>query len=127
MRKHVRVCLFLATTLCCISFSADAQSRLSDAAITNYSKLTGLPDFFRFYPCHKLTAEQLNDWARYSLDLDGAVSFKAYSTEPDQLGFVHVRFRQYLNEYPIENSMLIAHVKNGNIVSLNGDYRSEER
>ncbi|HEY6159939.1 MAG TPA: M4 family metallopeptidase, partial [Bacteroidia bacterium] len=122
MRKHVRLCLSIATALSGISFSASAQSQLSDAAITSYSKLTGLPNFFRFYPGHRLNAEQLNDWARYSLGLDGAVTFKAYSTEPDQLGFVHVRFREYLNEYPIENSMLIAHVKDGNVVSLNGDY-----
>lgn len=55
-----------------------------------------------------------------ALGLPNKASLVLYSTETDNLGFTHYRFEQTYAGIPIENSMFIAHVKNGKVVSVSG-------
>lgn len=47
---------------------------------------------------------------------------KPYNVENDNLGFTHTRYKQYVNDIPVQGTMVITHEKNGVIVSVNGDY-----
>ena len=100
------------------------QAKINNATVISYSNVTHLPNFIRFNSDYNLSPDQFSDWARYNLNLDPSVSFVSYSNEKDQLGFTHVRFKQYINDLPIEGTMMIAHVKGGRLVSVNGDYYS---
>ncbi|HXC06184.1 MAG TPA: M4 family metallopeptidase, partial [Bacteroidia bacterium] len=40
----------------------------------------------------------------------------------DAMGFTHTRYKEYYNAFPVEGSMLIAHSRNGKVISINGDY-----
>ncbi|NMM47122.1 M4 family metallopeptidase [Marinigracilibium pacificum] len=42
--------------------------------------------------------------------------------ETDDLGFTHYRLKQTLNGIPIEKSMMLVHVKDGKVVSVNGEW-----
>ena len=55
------------------------------------------------------------------LGLPNKSNLVLYSTETDQLGFTHYRFEQTYAGIPVENSMFIAHVKNGKLVSVSGN------
>ncbi|CAN5469946.1 hypothetical protein BH10BAC2_BH10BAC2_23860 [soil metagenome] len=57
--------------------------------------------------------------AKTILGLNDKSNLVLYSTESDKLGFTHYRFYQTYAGVPVENSMLVAHVKNGKLVSVN--------
>ena len=58
---------------------------------------------------------------RSVLELDRRSDFVSMDQQRDKLGFTHYRFYQTLKEIPIENSMYIAHVKNGKLSKLSGE------
>ena len=102
--------------------SAQAPMKLNNATVTNYSHVTHLPNFIKFNSDYNLRPDQFNDWAKDNLNLGFPVSFIAYSTEKDQLGFTHIRYKQFIYDRSIDGTMMIAHVKDGRMVSVNGDY-----
>jgi len=50
-----------------------------------------------------------------------------YSVLNDDLGMTHYRVRQYYKSVPVQLSMGILHTKQGQLVSLNGDFVSENQ
>ena len=58
---------------------------------------------------------------RTVLDLDRQSDFVRMDQQADKLGFTHYRFYQTLKGIPIENSMYVAHVKNGKLSKLSGE------
>ena len=58
---------------------------------------------------------------RSVLDLDKQSDFVRMDQQADKLGFTHYRFYQTLKGIPIENSMYVAHVKNGKLSKLSGE------
>ncbi len=56
--------------------------------------------------------------AKAVLGLDAKADLVLKSTEKDNLGFTHYRFYQTYAGLPIESSMLVAHVKDGKLVSV---------
>lgn len=56
--------------------------------------------------------------AKTVLGLNAKSDLVLYATESDQLGFTHYRFYQTYAGIPVENTMLVAHVKNGKLVSV---------
>ena len=101
---------------------AQDHFNLNDAKIISYSDYTKLPNFIEFSSDHTLPLDQFNEWVKTAFNLDASVNFKLYRREVDKLGFVHLRFKQYINEYPVDGTMLIVHIKDGNIISVNGDF-----
>ena len=51
----------------------------------------------------------------------GSTGVVLLRSETDDLGFRHMRFQLQHNGYPVSNKVIIAHCRNGNLVSLNGD------
>ena len=49
-------------------------------------------------------------------------SAKLISKEKDQIGYEHHRMQQVFNNIPVEHAVYIAHVKNGKLISQNGDW-----
>ncbi|MCB9233452.1 MAG: M4 family metallopeptidase [Bacteroidia bacterium] len=56
------------------------------------------------------------------LELSDDVTFDPIRSERDNLGLVHHRFQQKVNGYPVLGGVYIAHVRDGKIVSVNGDH-----
>lgn len=125
--KNLR--LVLATAILSFSISAIAQSnsydKLKDAIVVGKSKMTGLPNFVKFLPGTKMTETNFLPWVKSTFNLDPAISFQAYSTEPDNLGFTHIRYKEYIGGFVVDNTMLIAHIQNGELVSANLDFYKE--
>jgi len=99
---------------------AQGGSRLGNAQIIAKSDITGLPNFVKIKG--SLAPENFVNWAVYSFGLPANSTFKAYSVTHDGLGFTHTLHKQYVNDIPVEGSMLISHSKNGNVLMANGDY-----
>lgn len=56
--------------------------------------------------------------AKSVLGLNAKSDLILSATESDKLGFTHYRFYQTYAGIPVENTMLVAHVKNGKLVSV---------
>ena len=116
----------MALALSALVVTAQAQgSRLGGATVVSNSGLTNLPYFIKLNPGQTLRQESFTDWAVYALNVPSGSTFKAYQTEKDELGYTHTRYRQYVNGYSVEGSMVIAHAANGNVSMVNGDYFQE--
>ena len=127
MKKNkLPICTLIAAIVMNLITSQDiiAQDRFNfnDATVISYSKLTNLPNFIKINADQKLNANGFNDWIKKSFNLDASITFKPYRTQRDETGMMHIRYKQYVNEYVIDGTMLIAHIKDGNIVSINGDF-----
>jgi len=99
---------------------AQDGSRLGNAQIVAKSDITGLPNFVKIKT--SLAPENFVSWAVYSFGLPANSTFKAYESTNDDMGFTHTRHKQYVNDIPVEGSMLISHSKNGKVLMANGDY-----
>jgi Zn-dependent metalloprotease len=108
--------------LVALNASAQKNTQLSGTETISYSKLTLLPNFIKFKPTNELAPEQFVNWVNNALRLPSNTYFKAYDVNKDQIGFTHTRYKQYVGNYPIDGTMLITHIKDGKIVSVNGDY-----
>ncbi|HEY4800687.1 MAG TPA: hypothetical protein VII99_16525, partial [Bacteroidia bacterium] len=98
------------------------EMRIQNATITGYNSETNLPNFIRFNPGKEIQEILFPEWAKTSLNIDASLTFKAYHTESDNLGYTQTRYQQYYQGYPVEGTMLIVHSQDGHIVSFNGDY-----
>ncbi|HET6993021.1 MAG TPA: hypothetical protein VFJ43_16935, partial [Bacteroidia bacterium] len=125
--KNLRLILsvaFMSVTVCSFAQS-NFYDNLKDATVAGKSKLTGLPNFIKFLPGTNMTEAKLIPWMESTFNLDPAISFKAYSTEPDGIGMTHIRYREYIGNFPVDNTMIIAHIQNGEVVSVSTDFYRE--
>lgn len=60
--------------------------------------------------------------AQHVLRGDGALAFEKTSSYTDQIGWTHDRYRQLINNVPVEDGLYIVHSRNGKIISVNGEY-----
>ena len=101
-------CLFLRAN----SITAPVDQRFS-------SSETEIPTFIKFNEGEEPLLVDLNSvFAPYWKN--AAFDFELIGRENDLLGQVHFRFNQTYNGIPIEFAEIIAHTKNGRILSING-------
>ncbi|HWY34437.1 MAG TPA: hypothetical protein VNX68_07300, partial [Nitrosopumilaceae archaeon] len=101
---------------------AQTQNRFVGTTIVDLNKETKLPCFIQFNEENQITQEKFVEWATYAFELPKISSLKEYSIEKDEIGFTHTRYKQYVNEFPVEGTMVITHSQNGKIKSVNGEY-----
>lgn len=116
---------FFITAALTLSLTIHAQqsdfSHPKGATVIAYSKLTSLPNFIKFNPGSEISQTELIPWMTDFFKLNPAITFKSYSSETDKIGYTNVRYKEYVGIYPVDGSMIIAHIKNGKVVSFNGD------
>jgi Zn-dependent metalloprotease len=121
MSKKTTICAGLAA-FALMGVSSLAQDRLAGSTVVSRSGFTELPNFIKLAPAQELKQENFSSWAAYALNLPQNSILKPYETFSDELGYTHVRHRQYVNGYPVEGTQVISHSKDGKIVMVNGDY-----
>lgn len=126
MRKFLVPVLLLALIFPA-SLSAETGEDQTPAVIegsqwTRYSATTGLLDFVRFHPGQGLAPAELEAFAKKHLNMGPNDELRAYQTWTDRIGFTHTRYRQYYNNNEVSRSMVIVHEKNGEIISINGEF-----
>ena len=80
------------------------------------------PAFMRFAPGQHIDRHRFEAYFMEAFKLGGSgFGFKKLKRESDQLGHVHERLQQTWQGIPVEGSMLILHMLDEKIYSLNGD------
>jgi Zn-dependent metalloprotease len=104
--------VLLAITIVFFCYTVNAQN-IIDLLKTN----NGIAKQFLLLP-ENLQKSFSSANASIIIGLNPKSDLKLYSTEKDEFGYIHYRFYQTFDDIPIENSMLIAHVKNGKLISI---------
>lgn len=106
-------------------FAQKNTLHLNNAKVVSYNKNTGLPEFIKLNPDQNIREDNFKNWAAYTFGFPEGVVFNKYEAKTDALGFTHARYKEYVNNTPVEGSMIIVHSKEGKIISVNGDYFTE--
>ena len=120
--KFAAILCICASMLTLNVFSQRTNLRLSNTTVVSYSKATALPNIINFNANQAIKPENFVTWATSVFNLPQGVSFKAYNTTQDNYGYTHTRYKEYVNNIPIEETMLIVHSKAGSVTMVNGDY-----
>jgi Zn-dependent metalloprotease len=126
MKKKTNTFAGLAIALLA-AFSQDLSAQQSpihpaNVRVLGYSGNTGLPNFFRFNDDMNISETEFQSWITSEFRLSPNVSFRSYDSQKDQQGLTHTRYREYVNNIPVDGSMIIVHSRNGRMESFNGDY-----
>lgn len=97
------------------------QWQIKDAKNIYLNEATQTPSFIKFNSNNLPGVEHLEKKLMQWYQLKAPYGFDAIGTESDQLGFVHYRFRQTYQGYPVKSMRAYIHTKNGKIVSVNGE------
>ncbi|KAA9325017.1 M4 family metallopeptidase [Adhaeribacter soli] len=111
-------------------FGAFSQSDVNGNAASFYKNAekvvldpqTQALQFLRFKPGAYLQPAAFPEWLRTNLKTTDS-EWREFSTFEDQAGFRLVRYQQYHHNVPVTGMVFIAHVKNGEVVSCNGEYK----
>jgi Zn-dependent metalloprotease/phage baseplate assembly protein gpV len=112
----------LASCFYSIFFAQQSTIKLEGANVDFNSKLTNLPLQVSFDESKHLSEIQFIDWMKKDLIHDDKVSFTSLKKDNDQLGIFHNRLQQYYKGYKIEGAIILAHSKNNEVKSFNGDW-----
>ena len=127
MQRKITTNFFVTTGVCVCLFAgssllAQQTNGLAGTNVLAIREQTQLPAFIDFEAGKGIQQSQFTTWANAALNIPSASTLKPYQVENDQLGFTHTRYKQYVNDIPVQGTMVITHEKNGVIVSVNGDY-----
>ena len=98
----------------------DAASFVQGAKQLIIQDYSGIPEFILFDDAKQPEAGNPEQWMRFTFKLGTEFGLQLLSTDPDNIGYIHYRYQQTLNGYPVDQTMWLVHVKNGRVVSMNG-------
>lgn len=127
MKLKIQICIaglvfwvaYLSTSTI---LAQQANLTLGSSIIISSDKSTGLPNFIKFSPDQDVQEEHFISWITKAFNLPDNIRFEAYEVTKDDLGFTITRYKEYINNFPVEGSMLITMSKAGRLQSLKGDY-----
>ena len=122
--------LYILSLLAFLSFSvfnSSAQKRQIEYFATQieFKKDRKIPSFCQFKSSEIIHIDKLEGFLAAIGDWSKSVSLKLLNANSDELGFDHIRYQQTVNNIPVENTMLVVHVKDGMVQSFNGSLISD--
>ena len=102
--------------------SSHASMVRAKAATLRINEGTGLPDYVELKLEARFTAAQFPEKAAEYFRFAPGNSLSLIRSEEDQIGGTHYRYQQYHEGIPVVGGMIIAHEKEGQIVSFNGSF-----
>ncbi|MCB0477987.1 MAG: M4 family metallopeptidase [Crocinitomicaceae bacterium] len=122
--RKVVLGLFLTTTVLTYSQKIyngkQADEIVRGSQLVRESNYSPIPSYVSFRPGSEKDPSTFILWLQKNFKVDANISFELIRTEQDQLGMTHSRYRQTLNGNPIQNGVMILHIKDGKVISFNG-------
>jgi len=84
------------------------------------SEKSSIPEFVRFRQGEEIPFANFEKWSHSGLKIPATHGFVLINMETDKMGMSHYRYRQTINGVPVEGSMYLLHVREGKIISMNG-------
>ena len=113
-------------------FSAFSQVLSGDQATALYKQAekvrldpqTNTLQSLRFKPDMRISKAAFPAWLKETLKQPAHSEWREFTVFKDELGFEHYRYQQYHHNIPVEGQIFIAHVKNGEVISCNGEFKT---
>ncbi|MEZ4937305.1 MAG: M4 family metallopeptidase [Crocinitomicaceae bacterium] len=122
--RKVVLGLFLTTTVLTYSQKIyngkQADEIVRGSQLVRESNFSPIPSYVSFRPGSEKDPSTFILWLQKNFKVDANIAFELIRTEQDQLGMTHSRYRQTLNGNPIQNGVMILHIKDGKVISFNG-------
>ncbi len=124
-------CVLLFTTITFSTFAqhlpdvlqgAEARNLIPHSALVRLNPETKTPSFIQFDEVEAPSYSDFNNVVQKSFKANEKNQLKLQRSETDPLGYQHYRYQQTYQGIPVEGSTLIAHVKDGKLCSMNGDF-----
>ena len=113
-----------AATNTVVLYGNEAAQKVPNSEIVRFKDFTSVPNYVKFRKGKELPLVKLESWLNNFYISNAKCGIKLLKKETDKLGFTHYRYQQTINNIPVELSTFIAHVKNGLIESVNGEFFS---
>jgi len=98
----------------------EAQQVIAGAERIIMNDNSEVPQFVQLRKEAQIPFGNFQMWAHENFKLSTAYGFQLLSTETDAIGMTHYRYQQTWNGFPMAGTMMIVHVKNNMVVSVNG-------
>jgi len=102
-----------------------ADQYLTGAELVRFKGPNPTPDFFKFRSGHERPFSEAGKLLNKLLIIGENASWKEVKHEKDELGVEHITYQQRINNVPVEFAFYRLHVKNGFILSGNGQWYSQ--
>src|ERR1043166_6385950 len=122
--KVAGIAIALSAFLGTNSLFAGTTPKFPNAQVMGYSGNTKLPNFIRLNDDQNIPESEFQSWIANALSLPVNVTFRSYDSEKDNQGMTHTRYREFVNNIPVQGSMIIVHSKDGRMSMINGDRKS---
>jgi Zn-dependent metalloprotease/PKD repeat protein len=120
--------IFAISVLFSTVFSAYSQNDISITPtyeVIKYNDHSKIPIYFKPNITIPFISETITDWFVSYFEISPEFGLSLIKKEVDQFGMEHYRFQQTFQDIPIFGAVYIFHIKNGNIISMNGSAISE--
>jgi Zn-dependent metalloprotease/subtilisin-like proprotein convertase family protein len=97
-----------------------AEKMVPNSQLVRLDKQSLVPSFIKFSESSALQIADIQSIVREAFKVGEAYSLELMRVDKDQIGFEHYRYQQTFNGLPVEGNVLIAHVRNGRIETING-------
>ncbi len=97
----------------------DAFDKVNNAKTIRLKSFTEVPNYIEFIEGKEPSTSEIFDILNTTTKNN--LSFDFINTTKDKLNMNHYRYKQTINGFPVEHSMIIVHTKNGKVVSVNGE------
>ena len=132
MRKitsFILICSFIILSYSSISQTIlngiRADKLIKGAEMIRMNDQTGVPSFIKFRKGSEVSFDKLNGLITNVINPTSEFGYKLIKSEKDNLGYVNYRYYQTYQSYALQNGMFIVHVKDGKIISINGDINKQ--
>jgi Zn-dependent metalloprotease len=128
-----KIVIILCSLLCILdSFSQSQSNTINFHSKFEYqeyilNKETGLPKYITFKNRTSFTEDNIKRWYSSLFHSSNLLDYKFLSSHKDDIGYTHYRYQQYYQQYPIQHSEFIIHVKDNEIKSINGNLYPEPK
>ncbi|MCS7075204.1 MAG: M4 family metallopeptidase [Bacteroidia bacterium] len=78
------------------------------------------PAYIRIQDGYQISQNNAISWLKKALHASNNDDFSLIQTTQDELGYIHHRYQQYHNGFPVETGIYILHFKDGYLHSANG-------
>ena len=102
-----------------------ASEKVANSEIVRLKSFTNIPNYVKFKKGKEVPLVKLEAWLNQFYISDAKYGVKLIKKENGNLGFTHYRYQQTVNGIPVELSAFTAHVQNGLVVSVNGEFFSD--
>lgn len=102
-----------------------ASEKVSNSEMVRLKSFTNVPNYVKFKEGKEIPLEKLESWLNQFYKSDAKYGIQLIKKETGKLGMVHYRYQQTVNGIPVELSAFLAHVRNGLVVSVNGELFSD--